>query len=170
MRSPVEIFCDGGVIGPNPSIMGGTWAWCWVDELNCRIKHNSGVITPKEAGVVKVTNNLTELIAAINAIHSVERDWEGTLYTDSLVTLHRLKRSEKFNGIPNKYRMMVLDIRRLYRGVTYQLIGGHPTRKELAAGKNNKGMSVSPHNVFCDRECTDRANWYKSLSIRQREV
>ena len=67
---PAQIFCDGGVIGPNPSPIGGTWAWCWVHD-DVMIKHEYGVVEPCDLGLTKITNNHTELLAAVRALESL---------------------------------------------------------------------------------------------------
>ena len=40
--NPVALYADGGVIGSNPSSLGGTWAWCGVSASGDRIRTISG--------------------------------------------------------------------------------------------------------------------------------
>ncbi len=42
----VALYTDGGVIGQNPSLVGGTWAWCLVDASGEMRRHAFGRITP----------------------------------------------------------------------------------------------------------------------------
>src|SRR3990167_11188278 len=117
---PELIYCDGGVIGPNPSKLGGTWSWCWVDK-GAIVKREFGIVTPEDIwspdGVdhkgsnPAVTNNQTELYAAMKALSSVPRSWDGILWTDSRITLLRVTTSNKFNGIPNWMRNQILSLR-----------------------------------------------------------
>ena len=103
MTLPNSIFTDGGVIGPNPTKLGGTWCWCWVTS-GVILKHESGVVTPGDMGTEVVTNNVTELYAALRALESVPNNWHGTLISDSMVTLHRLRHSNRWKGVPDWMR------------------------------------------------------------------
>ena len=149
---PDEIYTDGGVISKNPSPIGGTWAWCWVRKGKC-VYYKSGVILAHEYRTI--SNNFTELVAAVKAIESVPRDWNGVLYTDSAVTKARMTTGTRFEGVPNELRLNVLKLRR-GRKWTVQLVAGHPTKKHLREGHKN-GAPVSKHNVFCDYLCGSRA-------------
>lgn len=156
--SPSFIYCDGGVIGPNPSPVGGTWAWCWVNEDGEKIKSGSGVVVPQNVGLPRITNNLTELLAGYYALQSVGKDWGGTLHTDSRVTQLRLTVSHKFKGIPENFMNAVLSLRQT-RNYKVRLVAGHPTRKELEQGFSNRNrLPVSIHNRWCDRECRGLAD------------
>jgi ribonuclease HI len=150
---PHSIYCDGGCVSRNPSPHGGTWCFCWVTQKGERVRHQSGLVFPQEVGLGRITNNLTELLAAVKALESVSKNWDGTLYTDSLVTMRRITTGQRFVGIPNHLRLRALELR---RGRKYKvvLVGGHPTRKELTEGRRERnGLPVSPHNQFCDHEC-----------------
>lgn len=149
---PARIFCDGGVIGANPSPHGGTWCYVWVDSNNEAIKHKSGIITPEQLQVEKITNNQSELFAAMKAMESISKTWKGCICSDSLITLYRITTSKSFKGIPNWMRLKVLELRRMVKW-NIELVGGHPTKKDLAMGMNDKSRPVSIHNVFCDKEC-----------------
>jgi ribonuclease HI len=89
-----DVYCDGGVIGSNPSAMGGTWAFVLVfsEIINLVTKievpysiESSGVITPADVDLPSVSNNVSEIVAALNALEILPADWAGTLYSDSLV-------------------------------------------------------------------------------------
>lgn len=173
MNYPESIFTDGGVIGPNPSKHGGTWCWCWVSK-NVRTRSNCGIATPESLQVEAVTNNQTELLAAVNALTSVPKGWDGTLYTDSVVTQFRLTNGESFNGVPQWLRLLALDLRRA-RKYKVVLIKGHATQKEIAAGLSRCGKPTSCHNTFCDEQCTKLAwdflkNEKKHLKRKGRNV
>ncbi len=120
------LFCDGGCIGRNPSTIGGTWAWCLISPQDELLEQSSGIITPEKAKMPKITNNLTELLAAVEALSSVVSQWDGTIYTDSKVTYHRLHGSSAFTGIPLWLRQKTENLRRGRRWKV-QLLGGHPS-------------------------------------------
>ena len=143
-----DIYIDGGVIQSNPSIHGGTWAFIAGDM------RKSGVVTPRMTGFPMVTNNYTELYAAVMALEQMPDGWSGTIHTDSLITLRRLTyRKAKMNGIDEQLKMR-LDLARHRLGKIKVLhVSGHPTKEELAAGKCTKGRPVSPLNVECDKMC-----------------
>lgn len=156
-KLPTKIYCDGGVIGSNPSKVGGTWAFCWVDENDCLVNHGANVITPEGMSTRTVTNNQTELLAAVMALSSVPEGWSGTLFTDSLVTLHRITDGVGFDNIPG---WLDARTRLLRNGRRYKagLVGGHPTKAELLTGrKRRNGLPVSHWNAFCHDLCQKEA-------------
>lgn len=157
------VFTDGGVIGKNPSEVGGTWAFCHVGADGKRLRDGCGVVQPSDVGLPAVTNNLTELLAAVLALEGLPEEWEGTFHTDSLVTLYRVRgyqrgeKPSKFNGIPDSIRSRLESaVDRLGR-FTCMLLGGHPSKKDLARGSRADGTPVSIHNVYCDQICSTQA-------------
>lgn len=158
---PYEIFCDGGVVGPNPSQLGGVWAFCWVDEKGNRIKEVSGVVSPDQVGLPTITNNLTELLAVLFAIQSISRDWSGNIHTDSRVTYLRFTSSWKFNGIPAPVRRAVVYLKQKPHNWRMVLIAGHPTQADLEKGFKGD-YPVSEHNVWADMECNRLAKLVKT--------
>lgn len=145
-----EVYCDGGVIGCNPSELGGTWSFV---VPGCPIV--SGVVTPREAGLPKITNNYTELLAAVQALENMPAGWAGTIYTDSQITLFRIRNQKpKFNGIPQDLQQRVWAARKRLGNYQVVLVGGHPTQNDLALGQDSRGLPVSKWNVECDKECT----------------
>ena len=54
---PIALYTDGGVIGQNPSPIGGTWAWCMVGADGTRTRHAYGSVTPADLGTPTVSNN-----------------------------------------------------------------------------------------------------------------
>lgn len=146
-----DVFVDGGIVGRNPSEIGGTWAWCEVIDGE-RVQEQSGSVTPEEIGLPRVTNNFTELLAAVLALEAMPDGWCGTLYTDSKITLYRLKGSRKFAGIPDSLRERCERQRERLR-FEVVLLGGHPTVLEMYRGRRSDGTPVSCWNVWADRQC-----------------
>ena len=149
-----ELFCDGGVIGKNPSKIGGTWAWCLVEDGELA-RFESGIFPARTGDPLAeeiVTNNFTELYAACKALRSVQAGWKGKLYTDSRVTQVRLMESVAFNGIPD-WLVSEAKFLRWTRKPTVVLVSGHPSKAELIAGCKKDGKPCSPWNVLCDKRC-----------------
>lgn len=162
-----NLYVDGGVIGRNPSSLGGTWAWCLIDGKEI-IGSNYGVIEPSPPNPEKITNNFTELLAAIKGLRGAGPEWNGTLYTDSKVTLHRLLGSFSFKNIPNWLRVLTLDLRR-NRKWDAKLVGGHPTKKELEMGHlRRNSLPTSRWNVWCDNKCREAAREFLDLIPKDR--
>lgn len=162
MSDIAAMFCDGGVIGRNPSMLGGTVCFCLVDQADTIVRHCSGIVTPQSCGVRHITNNLTELLAAVNGLEALPEGWTGNVFTDSLVTLRRISGGKSFRGIPDQLRARVALVLTRLGSYKVHLLGGHPTKAELAAGVRSDGKPVSQHNVFCDRECTRLAREFQS--------
>jgi hypothetical protein len=155
----IELFVDGGCIGRNPSPHGGTWAWAYIVDGKLE-KKKSGIVTPLQIGLPVVTNNFTELYAALQALDQYP-NFDGTLHTDSQVTLFRLLDGESFKGIPQHLRLRCLRLRR-GRKWHARLVAGHPTKKELLDGiRQRNGLPASQWNALCDRMCTKRAEEFK---------
>lgn len=163
----VSLYCDGGVIGRNPSSVGGTWAWVHVaDDGRTRTCSDSGSVTPIDVGLPTVTNNLTELLAAVRGLESLPDEWDGTVYTDSMITKHRLTGSRKFVGIPEWLVERLRFVQARLGQYRVVLLGGHPTVADLARGSRSDGTPVSPHNAFVDRLCGEESQRFR----RQSEV
>lgn len=158
------LYTDGGVIGRNPSSVGGTWAWCQVDENGVLGRWLSGIVEPIAAGLATITNNYTELLAAVEGLEKLPASWDGTVYTDSQVTLYRISKDRakaKYNGIPAELVARVKTAKERLGAYKVVLLGGHPTRAELAAGVRKDGYPCSQHNVFCDKLCGQQAEYFK---------
>lgn len=156
MTDNLDLYCDGGIIGRNPSKFGGTWAWCLI-RGGRKIRYGSGIVTPKDIGMPFVTNNLTELLAAVRALESTGELL--TLWTDSKVTMYRLQNGLRRNdsSVPPWLRKRT---QKLHNNQQWQikLVAGHPTKEELTDGKSKRnGLIVSVWNVWCDRECSQLA-------------
>jgi ribonuclease HI len=96
MNKQINIYVDGGVIGPNPSPKGGTFAYIFIEGKEKRMLSGSGIVTPSEMGLDSITNNLTELLAAVNALEHFDKWNEKSDYskivllTDSRITKYRM--------------------------------------------------------------------------------
>src|SRR4051794_41446106 len=88
-----SIYADGGVIDRNPSSIGGTWAYCHVDDDDNRISEQGGIFIPSPRGLV--TNNRMEFLALLSALEALPSGWSGRVCSDSRVTLGRLFHSWK---------------------------------------------------------------------------
>ena len=106
-----------------------------------------------------MTNNLTELLAAVLGMESMPANWDGTLYTDSQVTLYRVerrsprKKAARMNGIPSALVERLNAARNRLGNYSVILLGGHPTYSDLALGHRPDGLPVSQHNVHTDKLC-----------------
>jgi ribonuclease HI len=156
MNKIAKLYCDGGLIGSNPSPLGGTFAWIGLDSKGEEIASGKGIILPSDIGMESVSNNVSELYAAMDALEYVGEGWKGIIYTDSKITLHRIEHSKSFKGIPNFMRLKILDLRRCrkYRVV---LLKGHPSQEDLKRGKTLDGKPVSIWNKKCDEMCNELA-------------
>lgn len=163
----IALYTDGGVIGANPSTIGGSWAYCFVDAFGLRIAQASGVITPEQAHLQAITNNVTELLALVYGLERLPSGWRGTVYSDSWVSLQRVFLAAKLANVP---RWLVERLQALQKSgeladISYVLLDGHPTRAELIAGKGKRGHPVSEHNVWCDAECGERARHFRETAL-----
>jgi ribonuclease HI len=178
MGNIVAVVCDGGVVRQNPSPIGGTWAFCQVDDTDTRVVESSGVVTPESANAVLgfpwpyelFTNNQMEYYAVLRALDSLPDHWSGYVYTDSQVTIGRVfKGWGRVAGIlfnvPEQWdRQMQAQLGRL-GALTPVLLDGHPTKAQLAAGIGKRGHQTSLHNVWCDQACTEQARtvWVREI-------
>lgn len=153
------LYTDGGVVLKNPSTIGGTWAWCLVED-NKVIRQDSGYITPKQMRSPTVTNNQTELLAVVYGLADLEYNIVVEVRSDSEITLGRVFKNYSFNNIPT---WMILKLKgektRLtnFRKFTYELMDGHPTQAQIEKGIGKKGHVTSHWNAWCDEECKRQA-------------
>lgn len=161
-----RLYCDGGVLGKNPSSHGGTFAWVLVLEDKI-LSHDYGLVTPADVGIDKITNNLTELLAVLRGLEAMPPLWKGLLFTDSLVTLKRMTNGNKFTNVPSFLAERAKKCRegRKWKGV---LLKGHPSKQDLRKGYTARGRPVSPWNVWCDRKCQEIAqNFFAKLKEKE---
>lgn len=164
----ISVYADGGVIGSNPSRIGGTYAFAYVGSDGKRFREHAGVLKPSEGLNGVVTNNVTELYALASAVWEIQHmgGWGGKhfhIYSDSNVSLLRVFRAAKLNNVPDYLAELVGKVRGLlrYLDFEYTLLDGHPTRAQLAAGIGKRGSPVSEHNVYVDRLCGEQATKYR---------
>jgi ribonuclease HI len=158
----VALYADGGVIQKNPSIIGGTWAWCATDSENPKF----GERVIGRGGVVPyvnrpISNNHTEQIAITLALEAMPDGWSGIVYSDSQIALGRVFQSWRTKNLPdNIIRRSAAAVARLGK-IRFVLLQGHPTKDDLIKGVGKKrGYPVSIHNVWCDKECGRQAEKY----------
>jgi ribonuclease HI len=173
-----SLYTDGGCIGKNPSALGGTWAWCTVEHMGGRLRYRSGHVTPPDVGLDRVTNNYTELLAAVQGLESLPDGWDGDVYTDSIITLYRVQQclphwnKAKMKGIPLDLQERLGKVKARLGDYARHLLGGHPTRADLIRGVKPNGMPCSIHNVFCDSLCVEqsRAFFRRLNALRRRDT
>lgn len=163
----IAIYADGGVMGCNPSPIGGTWAYALVNPDGERIAEDSGVIIPEWAGVAEITNNLTELYAVVRGLLALPAGWSGIVASDSQITLGRLFWGWAIANIPE---WLWYEAERARRRLSWEachplLLDGHPTRAQLAAGIGKRGNPVSAHNVWCDAACKAAGIAYRTAEV-----
>jgi ribonuclease HI len=154
-----DLYVDGGCILANPSTIGATWAARYIVRATDQSPEDGDVIF-EIAGVrgctprfPSVTNNVAELIAAVEGIERLAVGWRGTIYSDSAVTLGRLSSGYALRSVPAwlskrcRAALRRIDI----PNVQWVLLAGHPTADELAKGRARHGGRVSQHNKWCDR-------------------
>lgn len=155
MSKIIEAYCDGGVIASNPSSIGGTYAYRLIYD-DGHIEEYHTATTPAQMGVDVITNNQTEMIAALMMITQLPHDFEGTVYSDSAVTLGRIFKGWKWKNIPQRFHEMYKRQRIRFTNwdkIKYVQLDGHPTKAQLASGIGKRGNPVSEHNVWCDEAC-----------------
>lgn len=163
-HDPNQLYVDGGVIKINPSSIGGTWAARLVEDDKVKGEW-SGAITPDQARMPAISNNLTEMLALVRGLEMLPFDWRGTVYSDSAVTLGRAFQSWRWNNVPRwLYDAFGNQCARLvhWNQIHYVLLDGHPTKAQLAAGLGKRGHPVSEHNVWCDKACCAAAERFLS--------
>ena len=159
-----RVYVDGGCVKSNPSRIGGTWAVVALRPEDIQDDPHwtaSGSVTPAQIGMETVSNNVAELIAAIEALERLPDKWTGTLYTDSKVTMLRLTvPGTKMNGVPlaieERLKKALLRTPLLQSQVV--LLNGHPTKKELESGIGKRGLPTSKWNVLADSLCGEEAD------------
>lgn len=152
-----SLYADGGLLDRNPSKIGGTWAWCGVDENDNRIYERSGYRFPTDI-CTQITNNQTELEAILQALEFLFREypsWTGTFYSDSLISLGRVFWRTTLNNLPQDLLNRLAIVKNRLKSVGGQLtfdfsygdadaslklydikamhVKGHPTDEQLIA-------------------------------------
>jgi ribonuclease HI len=149
-----KLYADGGVVGANPSMIAGTFAFRLIRDDGDPIGF-SKIVTPAEMGG-PVTNNQTEMMALLEGLKRLPDYFTGTIFSDSAVTLGRVFDGWKWKNIPTwMHKIYKQERARLYYWdqITHVLLDGHPTKAQLIAGVGKRGHLVSEHNVWCDQAC-----------------
>jgi ribonuclease HI len=160
----IRLYTDGGVIGKNPSLDGGTWAYRILKDGDVYLEQ-SGILTPKDICYPVVTNNLTELASMLFGFSNIRNDWVVTVYTDSQITLGRVSLGWRWRNVPKWMKECYeMERERLlhFNEFKFVLVKAHPTKQMLNAGMYN-GLPVSQHNVWCDRACVKQAIRFREL-------
>ncbi len=100
-------------------------------------------------------NNLAEVVALVHALEPLPAGWAGRVRTDSLNAILAWARPEfppKY--VPADWWDRLLAARDRLGPLSWELLGGHPVRSELAAGVRRDGKPVSRWNVACDAAAT----------------
>lgn len=162
-----SVYTDGGIIGSNPSAIGGTWSAVFVSG-NALVAERSGVILPndvwrKEDGIghtklvtATIENNIAETIAIMLALESLPAGWRGTLYGDNLNSIRRARDLKIKDAVPKFIKDRLLKVRETV-APAFVLLGGHPTLAEVEAGARSDGKPVSRWNVRADKLCREAA-------------
>lgn len=160
----ITLYADGGVIKKNPSAIGGTYAWCAVDEAGNRVIEAGGVV-PAPAGRL-VTNNHMEQIAIVLALEAMPAGWTGTVFSDLMIALGRVFKGWAIRNLPaNVAQRSAAAVARL-GAIETVLLQGHPTRADLERGIGAKrNLPVSIHNVWCDQRCGEEGRKFAEESV-----
>jgi len=149
------LFVDGGVVSRNPSTIGGTMAWRHIVNRQVTAQ-GTAIITPADAELPAITNNLTEMLALVIGFEELPGDWIGTVCSDSQVTLGRAFMGWRWKNVPMwlVHRFQEQRARLVhYEQIKFILLDGHPTKAQLLSGVGKRGHPVSEHNVWCDEAC-----------------
>lgn len=188
-----EIYTDGGVISKNPSLIGGTWAFCLV---NCNENFERTQIIGMSGFVPVVnnpfTNNWSESIAICLAFESLPEKWSGTIFSDSACALGRAFLNWRINNLPKIIHIRTLAALERLGEIKYRLVQGHPNKKELnhefgtdeeyklPLGRKETNpyheevfggkRVVSIHNVWCDKECKKESDKKVQVNVQENEI
>jgi ribonuclease HI len=163
------LYADGGVIGANPSSVGGTWAYVLVhNDDETILEQDSGVIT-LEVMETPCTNNQMEFYAILRGMIAANPNTLTMVCSDSNVSLGRFFKGWSITNIPEWMLEMYRGIKRMYHTnsftgaikMKYTLIDGHPTLAQLKSGIGKRGHQTSKWNVLVDRLCNDEAHDYQ---------
>lgn len=168
---PVRIFTDGGLLSPNPSNRGGSWAWCRV-ERDAIVSEASGVIWADDMPDGTVSSNQAEFYAVLQAFRSLADQEIVDVYLDSDVTFSRWYGDGRFGnrGVPPAWWEAMNGELRRHGGSNWHRIAGHPSsrpngpdgKSDLERGyklrrDGSPGDSVNKWNVHVDAMCTLQA-------------
>lgn len=164
VREQVDsIYTDGGIIGRNPSPDGGTWAVVFVKD-GAMVAERSGVILPTDIGMETVENNIAETIAIMLGLEALPPGWSGQVFGDNLNSIRRAREPNKIKAIVPKFIKDRIVAARSELAPAFELLGGHPTKAEVEAGRRADGKLVSKWNVLADKLCCKAAAEHRGKS------
>jgi ribonuclease HI len=169
-REFIRIYADGGNFaskthGASRSEIGAVWAYTYIDKNHNRAVKDSGFIRPNPQIVLDektntvqdtLTNNAAEYYAMLQALKNMPSGFTGIVRSDSKNTIGRFFWNYKTEGIPKEWVDEARKhVRRLggTQSLQPEVLDGHPTAEQLAAGKGKRGNPVCRHNAWCDDEC-----------------
>lgn len=149
---PSIVYTDAGCIGVNPSWLGGTWAVIFADP-DRGYREFYGHIVPQVLGRDQIENNALETLALCLGVEAASE--RATVYCDNENAIRRLTEpeSQKFAHCPQWLITRCHGAKRCRPNVRIELIGGHPTKKDIERGRRPDGKRVSVYNVRADALC-----------------
>jgi ribonuclease HI len=171
LRRARNIYCDGGVFRPRRCEVG-SWAWVATDQDDDEVACQYGWMERGSSTPDGVTNNLTELTAAMAALVwmcKATPRWSGRLFSDSQITLGRLSQGWRMKGVPDRWVERVAAVLETVGDVEFVHLKGHPKPADLDAGfmvspTSGRTYPVSRHQVKCDSLCTDVLERWSQVS------
>lgn len=161
MSKIISVYSDAGIIGTSStSKIGGTWAFCHVDENDNLVSLECGIILCDQLGVKLMTSPLAETYAAVRALWPMPNGWDGTFYCDNETAIGRIFWDWACNGVPKHLEKQARGLGKRLNVLQPILLGGHPTKKELENGRRKDGKPVSKWNVLCDKKCKQLSKGY----------
>lgn len=166
------VTADGGCRLSNPSPYGGMWAFRFTNAAGEVVAQAAGVVLVSEVfPLTTVTNNVTETLALLVALEALPDKWAGKVRSDSLNALRVF--TNPATDRPHLTAEMMARVRAVAARLgklTFELLAGHPAKKELAllrAGqlvKSERGYPFCLHNVWCDQACSQAWHDYEGAN------
>lgn len=185
------VFCDGGQLSPNPSRVGGSWAWGGVEGVDTKTVEvfypfeqtvstrpgypggvsgsqplligRSGYYLPTPA-VPLITNNYAEFCAILRALEALPDGWSGRVASDSRVALSWVFECVSERFLPRPLIQRAGKARGRLGELEPMNLSGHPSVEDINRGLSRKrGLPVSQHQDWCDKACTSQKLVYREL-------
>jgi len=105
-----------------------------------------------------------DMMALVKGLQYLPPGWEGTICSDSMITLGRAFDGWKCKNLPRwLISRLEFEKNRLvnWKNIKHILHAGHPTKAQLEAGVGRHGLPVSKWNVWCDKHCALAYEEYK---------
>lgn len=176
-----EIYCDGGLMKENPSLIGGSWAWVGVDENRRLLIARADVVLVTPGGII--SNNTVETMAIVKALQAMPDDWDGTIISDSDCALTRTFGNPPFSGCPRNVKEALQDEVLRMGDMSMIHVHGHPNQDDLdgvngfcektglplghKTDKNGNLLPVSMWNKYADSLCrTVMSEYLEKISMK----